>query len=308
MPKRSTGATISQILIAFGEERTWTQASLAERCGIEVRALKVRLKELVDAGVPLERQEDPPHVYWSVPKSWSAGAVFLSTADMLLVARLLGRLPASRTRQQALGAIAAALRLEAIPAAPESFSLDPSEDAHLVVVEDAFEKRHALRMEYFSASRSMKEWRTVSVHHISAGPPARFLATCHRDGSLKWFRVDRILRAHESAEEVFRAATPESVARVIAASIDGYHGDGAPSVVSVFVREPESRWVARNHPRPLAVEELPNGIRLRGEVGSVKQLARWVVSLGSAARAESPELVEAVRALAAGAISVHGGA
>jgi hypothetical protein len=153
-----------------------------------------------------------------------------------------------------------------------------------------------------------KEWRTVSVHHITAGPPARFLATCHRDGALKWFRVDRILRAHESAEEAFRAATKEGVARVLATSIDGYQGDGAPSEVSVFVREPESRWVARNHPRPLVVEELPNGIRLRGEVGSVKQLARWVVSLGSAARAESPELVEAVRALAAGAISVHGGA
>ena len=307
MPKRSAGATISQILIEFGREHTWTQAALAERCGIEVRALKVRLKELVDAGVPLVRDEDPPHVYWSVPRTWRAGAVSLSTDQMLLIARLLGRLPASRSRNEALAFVAESLRMGPVPEAPESFSLDPSEDAHLVVVEDALDKKHALRMEYFSVGRAAKEWRTVSVHHISAGPPARFLATCHRDGTIKWFRVDRILRAHDSSDEAFRPAKAGAVEHVLETSIDGYHGEGTTTAVSLSVREPESRWVARNHPKPLRIEELPNGIRLTGEVGSVKQLARWVVSLGSAARAETPELIEAVRALAQGALNVNGG-
>jgi predicted DNA-binding transcriptional regulator YafY len=309
MPKRSAGATIAQILLAFGEEPTWAQAALAERCGIEVRALKVRLKELAAAGVPLERQDDPPHVYWSVPSSWRPGAVYLSTDDMVLVSRLLGRLPSSRLRGQALAAVASALRSEPVmPEAPDAFSLDPSEDAHLVVVEDALEKKHALRMEYFSAAKGTKAWRTASVHHIVAGPPARFLATCHNTGELKWFRVDRILRAHESVEEAFRGASPTAVEHVLATTVDGYHGDGNATEVSLCVREPESRWVARNHPKPLRVEEFEGGIRLRGAVGSVKQLARWVVSLGSAAKAETPELIEAVRSLATGALTVNGGA
>ncbi len=305
MPKRSAGATISQILLEFEREHTWTQAALAERCGIEVRALKVRLKELVDAGVPLVRDEEPPHVYWSVPRTWRSGSVSLSTDQMLLIARLLGRLPASRTRSDALKVVAESLRTGPVPDAPESFSLDPSEDAHLVVVEDALEKKHALRMEYFSVGRVAREWRTVSVHHISAGPPARFLATCHRDGTIKWFRVDRILRAHDSSDEAFRSAKAGTVEHVLETSIDGYHGEGHTTAVSLSVREPESRWVARNHPKPLRLEELPSGIRLTGEVGSVKQLARWVVSLGSAARAETPELVEAVRALAQGSLTVN---
>ena len=305
MPKKSAGATITQILLAFNRENTWTQAALAETCGIEVRALKTRLNELAEAGVPLERQEEAPHVYWSVPRRWRAGHVLLSSEDLLLFSRLCRRLPRSQLRARALAVVADGLHGRPSVSESEEFALDPPEDAHLVVVEDALERKQALRIEYFSAARGAREWRIVSVHHIAKGAPSRFLATCHRDGALKWFRVDRIFRAHVPDDEPVRTALLEDVERVVVTSIDGFQGDGSTTAVSLFVREPESRWVARNRPKPLTLEDLPNGIRLRGDVGSVKQLARWVVSLGSAARAETPELVEAVRALAEGALGVN---
>jgi hypothetical protein len=53
------------------------------------------------------------------------------------------------------------------------------------------------------------------------------------------------------------------------------------------------------------VEKIPGGIRLRGTVASPKQVARFVVSLGAAAQAETPELLDAVRVLAEGALSVN---
>ncbi len=306
MPKRSAGATISQVFLEFGRQSTWSQVELAARCGIEVRALKVRLRELVAAGVPLVRDEDPPHVYWSVPKAWRAGAVALSTDELVLVARLLRRLQPSRSRGTALAAVSQALRVTPAGGALESFRVEPTDDVNLAVVEDALEQKHALRMEYFSASRGVTEWRSATVHHIEPGPPARFLATCHKDGAIKWYRVDRVLGARESTGEPARVAAPEQVERILQTTVDGYQGDGASVAVSVFVREPESRWVARNHPTVLATEEVAGGVRLRGEVGSVKQLARWVVTLGGAARPETPELAEAVRSLARAALEAAG--
>ena len=110
MPKRSVGATLSQILVEFGRDHTLSQAELAKRCGVEVRAVKRNLVELQAAGVPLVRDEDPPHVYWSVPRSWRGGMVSLATDDVLLVARLIGRLPASTTKRAAMKILAEGLR------------------------------------------------------------------------------------------------------------------------------------------------------------------------------------------------------
>jgi predicted DNA-binding transcriptional regulator YafY len=306
MPQRSAGATNSQILLAFGEQRTWIQKELAARCGVGVRALRERLEELEAAGLPLERDEDRPNVYWSVPKTWSPGSSNVPSADLLLLARLVRRLPKSPSRSRGLTAIAAALRLDPVDAqavteAPAAESLEPAVDAQLAAVEDALDRRRALELDYESAGRATRERRVVSVQHVSPGPPARFLATCHTSGALKWFRVDSV-HGSGPTKEPYRPAEREAVERALAATVDGFLGDGKVTAVSLIVREPESRWVARNHPKSLTLERIDGGIRLRGEVGAVKHLARWVVSLGGAATAETPELDDAVAALAEGAL------
>ena len=305
MPKRSVGATLSQILVEFGRDHTLSQAELAKRCGVEVRAVKRNLVELQAAGVPLVRDEDPPHVYWSVPRSWRGGMVSLATDDVLLVARLIGRLPASTTKRAAMKILAEGLRKKPVDDVSDALGLDAVDDAQLVVVEDSLASKQALRMEYASTRRGVREWRTVSVHHLAPEGPARFVATCHRDDTLKWFRVDHILRGHATTEEPFRHADPAAVERMVATSVNGFHGDGPLTEVSFRVREPESRWVESNHPKPLEVEKIQGGIRLRATVASPKQVARFVVSLGAAAQAETPELLDAVLALAEGTVRVN---
>ncbi len=67
------------------------------------------------------------------------------------------------------------------------------EEESLSLVEDAAALGEVLVFRYYSASRGQMESRAASPHKVSVGPPARFMATCHKSGTLKWFRVDRIL-------------------------------------------------------------------------------------------------------------------
>jgi predicted DNA-binding transcriptional regulator YafY len=144
--------------------------------------------------------------------------------------------------------------------------------------------------------------RHASVHVVDVGPPARFIATCHRNGELRWFRVDSIIRARLDDREPYRECSADVVATFRAASIDGFKGAGSPVVCSFVVRDPESRWVANNLLEGMSVENLHDGIRVNIETSGVVRLARFVVGLGGAARPENPALVEAVAELARGAL------
>jgi hypothetical protein len=74
--RRSPTESIARIYQAFLRERTWTQAALTREVGIGTPALRKRLDELTTLGMPLEREEgDPPHIYWTVPRSWFPGGM-----------------------------------------------------------------------------------------------------------------------------------------------------------------------------------------------------------------------------------------
>src|SRR5215203_5356345 len=72
--QRSSTVTVVQLVQAFLEQRTWTQKALADRLEMTTPAVREKLKEL-EGVFRLERQEDHPHVYWSVPKDWFPGGV-----------------------------------------------------------------------------------------------------------------------------------------------------------------------------------------------------------------------------------------
>jgi DNA-binding HxlR family transcriptional regulator len=71
--QRSSTETIVAILKAFLDTRTWKQADLARRIGIQPAALHKRLVELQASGIPLSDEREHPHVFWSVPKCPRAG-------------------------------------------------------------------------------------------------------------------------------------------------------------------------------------------------------------------------------------------
>lgn len=307
MGRKSGSESAVALLVAFLERRQWSQAALAERLGVSVATVRVRLRELSEAGVPLEREDDHPHVWWSVPKGWGPGGVVLTADDVVLARRLLARLPATTVRNRLLAKLLLADRPALAP--PEAVvvpsSVDPQEELYLPIVEDAARVQAVLSLSYFSAGRGAVESREVSPCRVIIGPPARFVARCHRSDSLKWFRVDRVMRARLVArdEARYRAVAVGEVDAFVAESVGGFHGGVDVIDVSFVVRAPESRWVAGNLPAPLAAEACGDGVRVTGRTSALVAVARFCVGLGAAVRVESAELGAVVRGLAEGVLA-----
>lgn len=300
MGRRSSTETLARILVAFMRRRRWTQKALADECGISVPALRKRLLDLESAGVPFVSEACHPHVEWRVPAGWAPAGVLVPKEDVPDLLRLLTRMPRTRARDAVLRRLVGFARVGSEAIVPPVST--QREDAYLGLVEDAAAGRVPLAMDYFSASRGDAGRRWVSVHRVHVGPPARFLAVCHRDGALKWFRVENVLTAAVDEAEKFRPASAERLSAHESASIRGFRGPG-DAVECVFrVRSPECRWVERNLPVVMAAERVGDGVRFSVTTAAVVSLARFVVGLGGAARAETPELASAVQGLAEGAL------
>ncbi len=302
MSRRAPTETVAGVVGAFLERRTWSQADLARRLELTVPALRKRLEELAGP-LRLEREEDHPHVYWSVPKDFFPGGLLVKREEVPELLRLLARHPKSRARDRIIGAIVERLPHAATPVVPiEALAVSHREEQHLPVIEDAAKKRVALRFHYFTASRGREGSRFASVHRVFPGPPARFVATCHRSGGLKWFRVDNVTDASPDASEPFRVETNDAVDAYVSESLDGFHEDGAPQTLAFFVREPEARWVARNLMTGMKADERADGIRVTVRTTALDRVARWVVALGAAAECETESLAGRVAEIARGAL------
>jgi predicted DNA-binding transcriptional regulator YafY len=307
MGQRSATQTVAAVMVALMEKRTWTQAALARRAGLErPEALRNVLRELQESGVPLESEKEHPHVYWSVPKDWYPGGVLFVAEHVPELLRQLSRLPKSKARDKLLALVMEQLpgRGKTTPAAPiVARPSSENEEQYIPIIEDAAAKGVALWMRYLTASRGGKvSERHASVHVVEIGPPARFIATCHKNGDLRWFRVESVLRARPDDSEVFRVVDPGALATFRAESLDGYKGPGPAVACSFFVREPESSWVVNNLLDGMRVETLHGGIRVSLETSAMVRLARYVVSLGDAAQPETEALASAVIELARGAL------
>lgn len=310
MGQRSSTVTVVQLVQAFLEQRTWTQKALADRLEMTTPAIREKLKEL--QGIfHLEREEDHPHVYWSVPRDWFPGGVVFTREQLPELLRHLFRLPASKSRDGLLETVLRNLPkgqgAQSLPMAVVPPATTKQEEAYLAVVEDAASQKRSLYFRYFTASRGQMSSRHASVHRVVVGRPARFIATCHREDKLKWFRVENILSASLDPNEPYRSSETEAVESFYRASIDGFNAGGAPAELSFVVREPEARWVQNNLLPTMKVEQLPNGrIRVTVETNAILQVARYVVGLGAAAHSETPALAEAVEVLARGALGDAG--
>lgn len=309
MGQRSAGATLAAILQAFVRRKTWSQAELARELGLQVPTVKKRLEELLASGMPFERQEELPHVYWSVPEHWFPGGVVLDAELAQEVTRLALRAPSPKrskiltrlmSSRAGRGAKAPLGQVEQ-RVTPKQES--PAEQAYLSPLVEAALERAPMRLRYFTSSRGELGERTVSVHQVLPGPPARFVGVCHQHGDLRWFRVENVLEARPSSEP-FRAWPDDEVERFVASSVDGFHGAERDVEVAFVVRLPEARWVRMNLPEGLTGELTPSGaLRVVARTSALMPIARYVVGLGGAARAETPALGALVAELARGALA-----
>lgn len=301
--QRSRTETVATVLAALLVNRSWSQADLAREAGVRTEALRKLLEELRASGVPLVSEKDHPHVYWSVPKTWFPGGVLFKQEDVPELVRQLRKLPRSKVRERLLAVVGQQLPGRVTRGTSiATRSTTDQEEQYAPIVEDALEKKVSLWMRYFTASRGTISERYVSVHAVDVGPPARFIAVCHRNGDLRWFRVDCVTSARLEGNEPFRDAPSTDIDTFRAASLDGFKGEGPAATHSFFVRTPESRWVANNLLEGMRAETLPGGVRIHVQTSAVVRLARFVVGLGDAARAEDAALSKAVADLAQGAL------
>jgi predicted DNA-binding transcriptional regulator YafY len=301
--QRSQSETLAAILKAFLDQRTWKQADLARRVGVQAATIKKHLEELRASGVPLESEKDHPHVFWSVPKSWYPGGVLFSGEQIAELFRQLSRLPKSKGRDQLIDTVRKFVPGREAPGAVVSPEVTAREEQFLPIIEDAATQKVALRFRYYSASRGSEDTRHASVHRVTPSPRASFLATCHRTGELKSFRVENVSEAKLDPKEAFRPADATTLQAHERASLDGFHGSGAATKEIFFVSDPDARWVARNLPDGMQAEPVPGGIRVTVETSALSVLGRFVVGLGAAAKALTPALQGEVARLARGALA-----
>jgi predicted DNA-binding transcriptional regulator YafY len=237
-----------------------------------------------------------------VPKSWYPGGVLLTSEQVTEVFRQLSRIPKGRARNELLESILKFLQARGGEAAVIPASSTAREDQYVPIIEDAANQSIPLQFRYLTTTRGKEALRQASVHRVLVGPPARFVATCHRTGGLKWFRVENVSDAKLDVREPFRAADPKAVDAHLRASLDGFHDGGPPVKKVFFVSDPDARWVARNLMDGMECEDVPGGIRVTLDTSATRRLARFVVGFGAAAKPLTPELAREVVALAEGAL------
>lgn len=180
--------------------------------------------------------------------------------------------------------------------------MDDDEHEATLGAEEAISKERRFEGRYYSSASGDRSERVLSPYHLSLSPRPRLVAFCHRDRTLKWFRLDGFdrVRVTDEPREPIEAAT---LAAFLEASVDGFH-DGTASELSFLVDAPDSRWVRRNLPSGMRLDPThrsSTSIRVLAR-GGLLVVARFVVGLGAAARVESPELRDAVVALAKSAL------
>jgi predicted DNA-binding transcriptional regulator YafY len=307
--RRST-ETLFQIIAAFIEEPTWTQANLAKKLETTSETVRKHLLDLQAGGMKLHVEKEHPHVFWSVPKNWLPGAVAFKGEEAADLLRLLGRAAPGGLRDRLIGLTVDRLAmggqrfpfdLETIQSPTEP---DADEEDKLAIVEDAAAQRIALKMRYYTASKGRETKRHVSVHRIVAGPRAQFVATCHRAGDLRRFRVSNVLEARLDRGEAFRPATKAALDKFDRESFGGFRDVGPVVHCAFFVKDPEAAWVAKNLPdKNIRAEEVERGTRFVIDTAGVSVLARFVVGLGEVARPETKELADEVRRIASAALA-----
>lgn len=301
--QRSRTETSSAIILKLLIERTVSQSGLAKALQLESRTVMRVLRELSVSGVPLDREEDPPHVYWSVPQGWVPGGV---TFEGPLAGELLEQLslvPRNDKRDKLMERIVAAIsgnsRLLEVSDGP---GLSEKDVGVLTQIQKSAAEREALEIRYFSASSRALSSRVVSVQRVEVGDTPRFVAFCHNREAPRWFRLDGVEAVASGVHQPYVEMDGAALKSFLDHSGSGYN-DGLPPVLcEFFVQDSDWAWVGRNLPGRFEHRRVDGGYICTGHNAALPVVASFVVGLGDAARPLSPGLAERVQKLAKGAL------
>ncbi len=176
-----------------------------------------------------------------------------------------------------------------------SFHVDPMRGDEIEVAQvyqvltEALEKRKTASIEYYSASRNEHTVREIDPYHLRLVEGSWYcIAFCHERRQVRIFALDRI-GSIKMTDKTFEIP--------VDFSIEEYFGDtltlerGTPQKVIIEFDSTQVPYVKEKvwHSSQ-QIEELPDGgFRLSLTTGSLGEIMRWVMSLGSHAVVIEPE-------------------
>lgn len=177
------------------------------------------------------------------------------------------------------------------------------EEAATATVREALDRRRALTLRYYTASRDAISDRTVDPMRLLLLEGRSYLeAWCRLAEAVRFFRLDRI----EDVTLLDEASNPPAHARPTDVSA-GLFRPAPDQRVAVLLLGPDAAWVAEYYPVDEVVE-LGNGTsRVRMRYADEAWMVRLLLGLGAEVTVqEPPELAAALRRRAAAALERAG--
>lgn len=182
---------------------------------------------------------------------------------------------------------------------PMVVGLATREEAATATVRESLDRRRALELRYYTASRDAITDRTVDPMRLLLLDGRSYLeAWCRLAEGVRFFRLDRI----EDVTLLDEASNPPAHARPTDVSA-GLFRPAPDQRVAVLLLGPDAAWVAEYYPVDEVVE-LGNGTsRVRMRYADEAWMVRLLLGLGSEVTVqEPPELAAALRHRAAAAL------
>jgi proteasome accessory factor C len=224
---------------------------------------------------------------------------------LVVALRMLAEVPGAHDREAveralakvetAAGDAAAAL---AVAAAAHHVAADRLTDLH-----GAVQRRHALRITYYTATRDELTERVVDPMRVIVAEGRAYLeAWCRRVEGVRLFRVDRI----DSCEELDEPAAPPPHAEPHDVSGGVFTPTDEQPLVTLRIGRWE-RWITEYYPCEQVVEESPERWLVSLRASDLRWARRLVLGLGPGVSVVAPPaLAEAVRAEACTALANYG--
>lgn len=177
------------------------------------------------------------------------------------------------------------------------------DDDRLATIRGAVERRRALRITYYTATRDETTERVVDPMRVLVVDGHSYLeAWCRRAGAVRMFRVDRI----DGMVELDEPARPPRRAQPV--DLAGGVFQPAPELPLVTLRVGRGgRWITEYYPCEQVVEESPEHWVISLRAADLGWARRLVLGLGpEVAVISPPELVAAVHEDALAALAAYG--
>ncbi len=177
---------------------------------------------------------------------------------------------------------------------PISFHLEPLRgdetrvQEHFAVLGRARALGRTVEMEYYSASSDRATTRRIDPYELHRFSGAWYVVGwCHTRKQIRTFALDRIFSLRETTD-CFVPPADFSVARHYGDAMGLEHGE--PVAVELWFDAYQARWIReRVWHSSQQLREGPDGcLWMSLRVGSLQQVKRWVLSMGSHARVLAP--------------------